>query len=207
MKLGILGSGDIGGALGQHWAREGHEVFFSSRHPETLDALVAQAGSTAQAGTVDDALAFADVLLEAIPFHAAMELPPSAVAGKIVLQASNYYPHRDGAIDLGGLSQSEAFARRLPGARVVKVFNMMFAGEMTARLDNDSLPRWTIFLAGDDLEARSVAAQLVEEARFTPVDAGALAEGRHFETDAPLYAQRLSEDDARQRLAALRRDG
>ena len=81
MKIGIIGSGDIGGSLGRLWAQAGHEVFFSSRHPEQLSGLVEQAGKCAQVGTAEEAIAFADIILEAIPFSATMSLPADALAG------------------------------------------------------------------------------------------------------------------------------
>lgn len=100
MKIGIIGSGSIGGSLGRLWARAGHQVFFSSRHPEELTDLVAQAGKGAQTGTMEEAIAFADILLEAIPFAASLELPANALADKMLITASNYYPERDGEIEL-----------------------------------------------------------------------------------------------------------
>lgn len=200
MKVGIIGSGDIGGPLGRLWTAAGHEVFFSSRNPSDLADLAASAGPSADYGTVDEAIDFSDVLLEAVPFGAAMKLSPERYAGKTLISASNYYPECDGNIDLGGLSQSEAFAARLPQTKVVKAFNMMFAAEMAARADGKTTKRIAILLAGDDAEARAIAARLVEDAVFAPVDAGALANGRFLESGGPLYAKRMSEGEARRGL-------
>lgn len=201
MKIGILGSGNIGGALGRLWTQAGHDVFFSSRHPERLNDLISQTGGSAKAGTQAEAIAFSDLLLEAIPYKFALQLPADDLGGKTLLSASNYYPSRDGEIDLQGLSHTELLARKLPRTKLVKVFNMMFAEEMAARADGNELPELAIFLAGDDAEARAVAAQLVRDAKFTPIDAGRLAHGRHFESDdAPLYAERFSPEEARSQL-------
>lgn len=201
MKIGIIGSGGIGGSLGRLWAAAGHQVFFSSRNPDQLHDLASKAGANASYGRVEEAIAFSDLLLEAIPFAAAMRLPAEDYAGKVIINASNYYPHRDGEIDLGVLSQSEAFAARLPGARVVKAFNMMFAEEMAARADGKTEERLAILYAGDDAAAKRIAAQLIEEAIFAPVDAGGLANGVYFENGGPLYAKRMSADTARESLA------
>lgn len=193
MKIGIIGSGNIGGPLGRLWAQAGHDVFFSSRHPETLDGLVRQAGGSARAGTPEDAIAFADVLLEAIPYAAALELPADALAGKTIISSSNYYTQRDGEIDLKGLSQTELVAARLPQTRVVKAFNMMPAGEMQQRADGETNTRLAIFFAGDDEDAKSVATDLITAAHFEPVDTGELASGAIFEHGGPrLFCPSLS---------------
>ena len=89
MKIGILGSGRIGGSLGRSWAAAGHSVMFSSRHPEELEDLAARAGTDARTGTPDEAIAFADVILEALPYAALLELDADALAGKLLVSASN----------------------------------------------------------------------------------------------------------------------
>ncbi|MBE9059538.1 NADPH-dependent F420 reductase [cf. Phormidesmis sp. LEGE 11477] len=200
MKIGIIGSGNIGGSLGRLWAKAGHEVFFSSRHPEKLDSLARQAGNGAQAGTTDEAIAFADLIFEAVPFSATMTLPVDALAGKILITASNYYPKRDGDIEINAPSQSEALAKKLSSTAVVKAFNMMFAEEMEARANGETEEKLAIFYAGDNAEAKAVVAQLIEEAQFSPVDAGSLSNGIYFQNEAPLYAQRWSQAEAQQAL-------
>ena len=205
MKIGIIGSGNIGGSLGRLWAAAGHEVCFGSRDPESLSDLVAKAGANAQAATQEEAAAFGDVVLEAIPFHAVPELPHDSLAGKVVLSASNYYPERDGEINLGGRTQSEWVASHLPQTRLVKAFNMMQAGVMEELADGGGTPGLAIFLASDDDEAKQTAAQLVRDAKFEPVDAGTLAESGVFQaTDAPLYDVQISGDEARRRLSEQR---
>lgn len=203
MKVGILGSGNIGGSLGRLWAKAGHEICFSSRNPDSLAPLVAQAGGNARAGSLDEAMAFADVILEALPFSAAMKLPAQALADKTVISAANYYPPRDGEIDLGGLTQTEALARHLPWTTLVKAFNMMFATEMEALANGQGTPGRAIFFAGDDAEANSIAAQLIETAQFVPIGVGPLRNGRYFENGAPLYAKLWDAETAKAELAAV----
>lgn len=203
MKIGIIGSGNIGGSLGKLWAQAGHEVFFSSRHPEQLSDLVQQVGDKAQAGITEDAIAFADIILEAVPFNVAMSLPADALAGKTLITASNYYPQRDGEVEIDADTQSEALAKKLPDTKVVKAFNMMFAEEMEARADGKRTEKLAIFYAGDDAAAKAVVAELIEDAKFAPIDAGSLFNGRFFQNGEPLYAQRWSKEEARQALAGI----
>ncbi len=202
MRIGILGSGFIGGPLGRLWAGAGHEVMFSSRHPEKLVKLAEQAGSKAKTGTIEEAAEFGDVIMEAVPFLSIPDLPSDLLAGKVVLSAANYYPSRDGHIELGGKTQSEWVASHLPGAKLVKAFNMMRAGEIERRANGEPFDPLAVFLASDDAEARTVAEQLVREAKFEPVFVGRLADSAVFQaTSAPLYDVQISPDEARRRLA------
>lgn len=204
MKIGIIGSGSIGGALGRLWASAGHEVCFGSRNPERLAGLVHAAAGTAQAGSIDEAAGFGEVILEAIPFHAVPKLPAGKLSGKVVLSAANYYPARDGDIHLGGGTQSEWVARRLPDAKLVKAFNMMQAGVMEKLADGQGTPGLAILIAGDDAPAKKVAEQMVRDAKFEPVDVGSLADSHVFEApNAPLYDVQITPEEARQRLAEL----
>jgi predicted dinucleotide-binding enzyme len=133
MKIGIIGSGNIGATLARLFAHAGHEVAISnSRGPESLSDLVAEIGANAHAVTVDEAAAFGDVVVEAIPFGRYEVLPADCLAGKIVVTAGNYYPDRDGEIDFEGLMQSAVIARHLPGARVVKAFNTIWYQHLAA---------------------------------------------------------------------------
>lgn len=204
MKIGIVGSGKIGGPLGRLWAHSGHNVFFSSRNPDGLRELVEKAGNGAQAGTPEEAMAFGEVVLEAVPFGATMLLPADALAGKILITASNYYPLRDGEIEIDAPSQSEAIAQRLPQTAVVKAFNMMFDQEIEARANGELFSELAIFYAGDDVEAMAITAKLIEEAKFVPVKAGTLADGRYFQRGEPLYARCWSKEVAQQALAQVK---
>ena len=203
MKIAILGSGHIGGNLGKLWAKAGHEVFFGSRNPDNLAGLLEAIGPNAHAGTVDEALAFSDIVVDALPFGVTMDLPADKLAGNTLITASNYYPARDGTIDLEGLSHSEAVARRLPDTMVVKAFNMLYFKELEDRLAGGGTKDATVIIAGDNEEAKTHVAELVRDAQLDVVDAGPLAAGRWFETDAPLYNKRLSAAEVRAQLATL----
>jgi hypothetical protein len=99
-RIGIIGSGNIGGTIGGLWVKKGHSVFFSSRHPDELKDMVAKLGSLAQAGTVEQAVAFGDVLFIAVPYGAIPQIGKdysAAMKGKVMLDACNAVSSRDGA--------------------------------------------------------------------------------------------------------------
>ena len=180
MRIGIIGSGNIGGTLVKLWAAADHEVMVSnSRGPESLAPLVAEAGTRARAGTVSEAATFGEVVVLAIPFGKYEVLPASELSGKIVIDAMNYFPRRDGEMDMGGLTDTELVARHLARSRVVKAFNTIGA-QLLADGGRPSTPleeREVIFVAGDDSGAKDLVSGLIEELGFAPVDAGSLRQG------------------------------
>src|SRR5215210_2875490 len=164
MRVGIIGSGMIGGTAARLFVRAGHDVALSnSRGPESLHETVAELGPRARAMSVEDAAAFGDVVLLAVPWRRPEALPsPARVAGKIVIDAMNPYADGGGMVDLGGSSSSEETAKRLPGARLVKAFNTIWFKHL-AEQGRPELPiedRHAIFVAGDDEEAKRVVMQL-----------------------------------------------
>jgi 8-hydroxy-5-deazaflavin:NADPH oxidoreductase len=204
MNIGIVGSGNIGATAARLFAEAGHDVAVSnSRGPETLEGLVAAIGPRARASTVEEAADFGEVVLVAIPFFAYETLPTDLLAGKIVVDAMNYYPGRDGEMDLDGLGSSELLARHLPDARVVKAFNTMYYETLGAggRPDAPPAERLVLFVAGDDAEAKAVVSELIEEIGFTPVDVGTLEDGRKQQPGSPIYNVPMNEAQAREELA------
>ena len=204
MNIGVIGSGNIGANAARLFARAGHEVAIAnSRGPETLRELVEELGPNTRAVTVEEAAAFGEVVMEAIPFGRYGELPREALSGKIFISASNYYPGRDGDMDLGALAQTEAVAQHLSDSRVVKAFNTIYY----KRLANEGKPeapveeRLAIFVAGDDEEAKRVVCELIEEIGFAPVDTGTLAESRAQEPGAEIYNNPLTAPEARELLS------
>jgi predicted dinucleotide-binding enzyme len=205
MKIGVIGAGHIGGTIGGLWTKAGHPVFFSSRHPEELQDLVGRLGSLAQGGTVDQAIAFGDVVFIAVPYGALPQIGKDygkSLAGKIVLDADNAVASRDGAIadeverdGIGVTSQ-----KYLPGARLVRAFNTL-SYMIFEREANRSAPRLAVPIAGDDQEAVQVAAGLVRDAGFDPVEVGKLADARRFQRGAPGYGQNVSAAELRQKLS------
>ena len=206
MNIGLIGSGNIGATAARLFAAAGHEVAISnSRGPETLEGLVEEIGPGVRAATVEEAAEFGEVVMEAIPFGRYTSLPAERLAGKVFITASNYYPARDGALDLGGRASSELVAGHLPGARVVKAFNTIYF----ARLRDNGLPeapveeREVIFVSGDDEEAKGVVSGLIEEIGFAPVDVGTLAESRRQEPGSPVYNVATNPAQAREMLAGM----
>src|SRR5271170_113674 len=157
-RIGVIGSGNIGGTIGGLWVKSGHPVLFSSRHPEELKDLVAGLRELAKAGTVEAAIAFGDVLFIAVPYGALPQIGQdygAALKGKIMLDACNAVAPRDGGAiadevereGVGVVSQ-----KYLAGARLVRAFNTLnykiFASEA-----NRPDPKLAIPIAGDDPEA------------------------------------------------------
>jgi 8-hydroxy-5-deazaflavin:NADPH oxidoreductase len=205
-RIGVIGSGHIGGTIGGLWVKAGHPVLFSSRHPEELKDLVAGLGDLARAGTVEEAIAFGDVLFIAVPYKALPEIGKDYGAtfkGKIMLDACNATAARDGAeladeVEQNGVGVTSQ--KYLPGARLVRAFNtmnyMIFA-KQAGRPD----PKLAIPIAGDDAEAVKVAAALVRDAGFEPVVVGKLADARRFQRGAPGYGQEVTAAELRQKLS------
>lgn len=142
--LGIIGAGHIGSQVARVAVASGYDVVIAnSRGPETLADLVAELGPRAKAATAEDAAAAADVAVVTVPLHAVDKLPAAALAGKIVLDTNNYYFERDGrieALDKGEITTSELVQRSLPGAKVAKAFNHIYASEITADAKPAEIP-------------------------------------------------------------------
>jgi predicted dinucleotide-binding enzyme len=209
MKIGIIGSGNIGGTLARRLQSLGHDVTVAnSRGPDTLADLAARTGATA--GTVSDAAA-ADLVVIAIPVRAVPDLPVGAFAGKVVVDADNYYPRRDGhiaPIDDGTVTSSRWTADRLPGARVVKAFNTIYFRHLLERgRPAGAHGRIALPVAGDDADAKNTVMALVDALGFDPVDAGTLDESWRQEPDAPVAGADLDAEGVRAGLAAAKRSG
>ena len=205
-KIGIVGSGHIGGNIGILLAKAGYEIFYSSRHPETLKDLVKTAGPKARAGKVADAIAFGDVIILSLPLKALPELDAEikdALKGKIVIDTSNPYPERDGKIAEeakkapGGMG---AFvAGLLPGARIVRAFNSVWFEDLKKTVNKNG-EKIGIPIAGDDPEGLKAASELVEQAGLAPVVVGGLSTSKMFDVGATVYATSASASEIRKKL-------
>lgn len=204
-KIGIIGSGHIGGTIGSLWVKKSHPVTFSSRHPEELKEMVTNLGSLTQAGTVEQAIAFGDVLFIAVPYGALPQIGKdhaAAMQGKVMLDACNATSARDGAIadevEQNGIGVTSQ--KYLPGTRLVRAFNTM-SYMIFAREANRPEPRLAIPIAGDDATAVQTSAALVRDAGFDPVVVGTLADARRFQRGAPGYGQAVSAAELKQKLS------
>ena len=182
MKIGIIGAGYVGRAIGKLAVRSGHQVMLSnSRGPQTLFSLIYGVGC--EVGTIEEAAAFGDIVVVAIPLAAYRSIPAGPLAGKVVIDTDNYYWERDGRIaelDAGETTTSELLARHLPRSRIVKAFNTVFAAVLAARAEGQpvSVP---VFVAGDEGDAVDTVVALVEAFGLKAVRAGGLRNARYLE--------------------------
>jgi predicted dinucleotide-binding enzyme len=192
VKIGIIGSGHVGSALGRVWAKAGNEVMFSSRHLDDDKKLAAAIGANARAGTPQEAASFGQVLLFAVPYSAFPELIESlgsSYKGKVVINASNPFPQRDGEIANQARAQGAGLfdAQLLPGARIVRAFNAVGAARMASAHEDPG--KIGMPIAGDDKKAIEVASRLVREAGFEPVVVGGLDMGKYLMPGTPLAGE------------------
>jgi predicted dinucleotide-binding enzyme len=204
MKIGIIGTGDIGGALARHWGAAGHNLMISSRHPEQLVDLALKIGPNVVVGTPKEAAAFGDVVMLAVPYGALPQVGKDYAAelkGKVVMDAGNPYPSRDGDMAVRDRQRGTgvAVAEYLPGVRLVRAFNAINAGPL-AREAFRKPERIGIPLASDDAAAMEVAKQLVSDAGFDPVPVGKLARAREFDYGTPVYVRSYSAAELRKEL-------
>lgn len=204
-RIGVIGSGRIGGTVGGLWVKAGHEVMFSSRHPEELKTMTTELGPRARAGTVADAIGFSDVLFLAVPYRALPELSEQnrgKFAGKVVLDATNAFAERDGAVGEEAIRNGIGLttAKYLQGASVVRGFNSMGA-IVLAKENHREGSRIAIPLAGDDQAALAIASRLVNDAGFEPVVVGALSTAPRFAPGGSLFRQIGSADEFRRAMS------
>jgi 8-hydroxy-5-deazaflavin:NADPH oxidoreductase len=204
LKIGIIGTGRIGGALARHWVNAGHEVFVSSRHPEELAPLVKELGPRARAGTPREAAAFGSVVLVSVPYGAMPQIGADfagELAGKVIIDTSNPVAPRDGAQvpEWQRKGAGVSTAELLKNNRVVRAFNCIPAASLAGQANRQ--PRIAIPIGGDDAAAIAIAERLVRDAGFDPVMVGTLAQSRQFDLGQPLAQGNLSAADLRARMS------
>lgn len=204
MRIGILGIGNVGSALGKRWLEDGHEVVFGVRDPkaEKVQTLLESLGQGARAESVKDAAAWAGIVVLAVPWTSAHDAIRAAgsMEGKILVDCTN--PIADGLHGLTvGLNTSagEKVAAWSPGARVVKAFNTTSVRNMID--PHFGSERLTMFICGDDPPAKRVVAALAQQMGFEVCDTGPLYHARYLEPMAMLwvdmaYLQGMGQDFA-----------
>jgi len=207
VRIGIIGTGRIGGALARAWVKAGHEVFVSSRHPQELQDLVAELGPRAHAGTPREAAAFGTVVVVSVPYKAMPELGAdlqAELAGKVILDTSNPNENRDGAmaVDAKKLGAGAATAQFLHSKRVVRAFNCIAAASLASNGFQEP-QRLAIPIGGDDAQALQIVQDLVREIGFDPVVIGSLARTRVFDLGQPLATGKLTAAELRSQAAQL----
>jgi len=194
MKVGIIGSGNIGSALAKHLTDLGHDVSVAnSRGPETLTELAEQTG--AKAATVEEAAAAEDLIIITIPEKAIPELPAGLFTNTkaTIVDTGNYYPVRDGEIGeiQNGVMDSQWVAQHI-GHTVIKAFNNIYS----ASLESKAVPagedgRIALSVAGDDADGKQVVLDLIEAIGFDAIDTGSLADSWKQEPGSPAYCNDL----------------
>lgn len=189
MRIGVIGSGRIGGTLGGLWAKAGHEVMFSDRDMEQAKRAAQAAGSNARVGTSSDTVAFADVVLIAVPYSAlptlAKELGPG-LKGKVMIDPNNPIPQCDGDMALGPREKGAAVstAAMFPGVASLRAFNAIGYATLQSEAHR-APPKLAVPVAADAPDALKLGMQLVADAGFEPVHVGTLAQSRIFDLGAP----------------------
>jgi len=203
MKIGIVGSGKLGGTVGARWVKAGHEVLFSSRHPDALKPLVEALGPRARTGTVREAIAFGEVVLIAVPYGALPQIGrehAGALSGKIVIDACNPIAARDGEIAQEAMANGigPTSLKYLSGTRLVRAFDPVpyrnFEGDVPRGGEKIGMP-----VAGDDAEAVKIASQLARDAGAEPV-ALPLSRAMDFAPGTPLFGKAFPVGELRKRL-------
>jgi predicted dinucleotide-binding enzyme len=190
MKIGILGSGNVGGTLGSRWAQSGHDVVFSSREPgsKQMQELLAKAGKSARAATTPETAAASDVIVLATPWPATRSILASAgnLAGKVLIDLVNPLAPDLSRLEVGTTTScGEMVASWAAGARVVKAFNTVGFPVMADPKVNGEPA--VMFYCGDDANAKKATAQLATELGFDARDAGPLTQARLLEPFALLW--------------------
>jgi 8-hydroxy-5-deazaflavin:NADPH oxidoreductase len=204
-KIGIIGSGRIGSTFGTLWAKSGHEIMFSDRDADVAKKAAEAVGSKAKAGSVEQAVAFGDVVFIAVPYGALPAIAQqvgSQLKGKVVIDPNNPVPARDG--DLGAQAKEKgaaiSTAAILPGARLVRAFNS-WGYQTMAREAHRPAPRMAIPVAADDAAALRIGTQLVSDAGFDPVPAGSLAASKAFDLGSSVSGKVMTADEMRKALS------
>lgn len=188
MQIGIFGSGNVGGALGRAWAREGHDIMFSSRNPNSqkMKELITSTKGKAQAGTLQETVDFGDVIVIAIPWGGALEDAMSQIddwSGKVVMDTTNRF-------NTNGSPGKEIKA--MVGVPTVKAFNTIGFEQM----ENPVFDNITMTVCGDD-EAKATIAPLVSDLGFDMVDAGSIDNAHLLEAMAQLWVYLMQNSDSR----------
>jgi len=205
LKIGIIGSGRIGTTFGGLWAKAGHEIMFSDRDAENAKRAAESVGGKARAGTVEEAVAFGDAVLIAVPYGALPAIAQQVgekLKGKVVMDPNNPVPSRDGELGAQAKEKGAAVstAAILPGARLVRAVNSWGYQTMASEA-NRPAPRMAMPVAADDAATLKIGTQLVADAGFDPVPVNSLAASRAFDLGSSVSGKILTADEMRKALA------
>ncbi len=204
MKIGVIGSGRVGGTIGGLWVKAGYEVMFSAREISEVRELVAGLGPKAHAGTPREAAAFGEAMLISVPYSALPQIGRDYAAelkGKAVLDTCNPIASRDGEMAIAARAKGTGVAsvEYLPGVRLVRAFNCVGYNAMRSEAHRAG-ERLAIPLAADDDAALKIAIRLVQDAGFEPVVVGPLSRAREFDVGTPIFGRAVTARELRQVL-------
>lgn len=207
-KIGILGAGRVGTALARLALAAGYEVSVATARPPAEIALLLEIMAPgAKPETAEALVASSNIVILALPLSKYATLRPDLFAGKIVIDAMNYWPPVDGAIAEfeGVASSSEIIQRHLPGALLVRSFNHMGYHEIEQEARPQGDPdRRALAVAGDDAEARALVAAFIDRLGYDPVDAGRLAASRRFGVGTPIFGAGYGREEVAGLLSTAR---
>lgn len=206
MDIGIIGAGNIGGTLGRLLVNAGHRVQFGVRNASKWAELVAELGPQATAKSATEAATFGEAVIFARPFGAWPEFAAEtheALTGKVVIDAANPYPARDGAmadaVIASGDGSAVYVAGLLPRSRLVKAFNSIYWIDLRDQAGRDG-ERLAMPIAGDDGSALTLTGQLASDAGFDPVVVGGLAKSIDLDPGSSIYAKSMTAVQVRSTL-------
>lgn len=198
--LGLIGSGNIGKVVARLAILADYDVVLSnSRGPDTLSDVIAELGPKARAATAEEAAAAGDIVVATIPLKAYEQIPVAPLEGKIVIDTLNYYPERDGqfpSLDDGTATTSGLVQEHLAGSHVVKGFNNIFfvALDALARPRGEG-DRSTLPIFGDNLAAKTGAAEFLDTLGYDSLDGGSLSDSWRAENGRPVYVHPYATGD------------
>jgi predicted dinucleotide-binding enzyme len=201
IRIGVIGSGRVGGTIGSLWVKAGHEVMFSARDIGEVKDLVAGLGPRAQAGTPKQAAAFGAAVLVSVPYAALPQVGrdnEAELKGKVVLDTCNPIQGRDGEMAAAARAKGTgvASAELLPGVRLVRAFNCVGWNSMRTEAHRAG-EKLAIPLAADDPGALKIAIGLVQDAGFEPVVVGGLARAKEFDVGTPIFGKAVTAKELR----------
>jgi predicted dinucleotide-binding enzyme len=213
MKIGIIGAGKLGTVLGQLAQKAGYQVLISgSGAPSKIELIISVLLPQAKALTTATVAQQADLIILALPLHQYQTLQSADFAGKIVIDATNYWKPTDGpAADLllPGVSSSEMIQQQLKDSQVVKALNHIGYHDLADQaLPAESDNRKAVALAGDHVAAKQQVAEIVNDFGFDPVDIGQLSAGSLLEPGSPVFGASVAREQLQQLIqdyAALKK--
>jgi 8-hydroxy-5-deazaflavin:NADPH oxidoreductase len=192
MKIGIIGTGNMGSGLGKIWAQNGHQIMFSySRDRSKLEKIAQSIGSDASVGTPAEAVKFAEIVVLAVPYAAVADALQAAgpFEGKILFSIVNaLQPDMSGMAVGTTTSAAEEIAKLAANARVVEALPV-FAEVINSESRRFYTQQATVFYTGDDPQAKQIVADLLREIDVEPIDAGSLQNSRYVEPAMMLLIQ------------------